>query len=157
MKIELTAREILDYGDWDAFCTLRGINEWAINEGLMDADESFSFDIEELSKIGFSIESLSRIRSKSTVRTADDFPLDIGDKVWIRSNVLDPSVEPQEAIVGEIELYKVLFEKPTEEGYIGAKLTSVFHERENAYWNLDSLRETGVFSNLELKELITGY
>lgn len=157
MRIELTAREILDYGDWDAFCTLRGINEWAINEGLMDADESFSLTTEELSKIGFSIESLSKIRSESTIRTADDFPLDIGDKVWIRSNVLDPSDDPQEAVVGKIESYKILFDKPNEQGYIGAKLTSVFHERENAYWNLDSLRATGVFSDLELKELITGW
>lgn len=52
MKYTLTASEILDRGIWDEFCQLRGINEWAINEGLMDSDEEFTFTEEEAQKLG---------------------------------------------------------------------------------------------------------
>lgn len=52
MKIVVTAREILDRGDWDAFCDLKGYNPWCINEGLMDSDEEFQLTPEELRKIG---------------------------------------------------------------------------------------------------------
>lgn len=53
MKILVTAREILDNGAWQKFCDDRGINEWAINEGLMEADEQFSLTEEEAKKYGF--------------------------------------------------------------------------------------------------------
>ena len=36
MTITITARQLLDRGVWMKACTLLGINEWAINEGMMD-------------------------------------------------------------------------------------------------------------------------
>lgn len=52
MKYVATAREILDRGIWDEFCDLRGINVWAINEGLMDEEEEFVFTEAEALRIG---------------------------------------------------------------------------------------------------------
>ncbi len=52
MTITLTAREILDREIWDEFCALRDINVWAVNEGLMDEDEQFTFTEEEARKLG---------------------------------------------------------------------------------------------------------
>jgi hypothetical protein len=52
MKYVATAREILDRGIWQEFCDLRGINEWAINEGRMDASEEFTFTEEEALRLG---------------------------------------------------------------------------------------------------------
>lgn len=52
MKVTITAREILDKGNWDAFCELKGLNPWCINEGLMDAGEEFSLTLAEIRQIG---------------------------------------------------------------------------------------------------------
>jgi len=52
MKIILTAQEILDRGVWDEFCEMKGINPWAINEGLMDSDEEFIFTEKDAEKLG---------------------------------------------------------------------------------------------------------
>lgn len=52
MKITLTAHDILDRGAWDEFCELRGINEWAIAEGLMDDSEEFTFTYAEAKELG---------------------------------------------------------------------------------------------------------
>jgi hypothetical protein len=38
--ISMTASELIDSGLWDEYCTLTYTNEWAVNEGLMDGDES---------------------------------------------------------------------------------------------------------------------
>lgn len=47
MPVVLTAEEILNSGQWDRFCAQRGINPWAINEGLMDKREEFVFSDDE--------------------------------------------------------------------------------------------------------------
>lgn len=52
MKFVLTAKEILDRGLWTSFCKMRGINEWAVNEGLMDSSEEFSFTENEALEMG---------------------------------------------------------------------------------------------------------
>lgn len=52
MKVTFTASELLDRGVWDEVCKLRGINEWAIKEGLMDGDEELTFSEEEAKKLG---------------------------------------------------------------------------------------------------------
>lgn len=88
------------------------------------------------------------------MKTEDDFPLNVGDQVWIRSNILDPKEEPKQAVVGVIHEFKIEFSKPDKDGYIGAKTTSVFHKKENAYWNIDSLRKTKAFTEAELLELL---
>ena len=52
MKIVVTAREIMDKLCWDEFCELKGINLWAVNEGLMDEEDTFELTEEEAKKIG---------------------------------------------------------------------------------------------------------
>jgi len=49
LKITITAGEILDRGNWDKFCELRGINPYAINEGL-PKDAVYELTIEEAVK-----------------------------------------------------------------------------------------------------------
>ncbi len=48
MKFTLTAKELNEHGAWLKFCKLRGINEGAMNEGLVDGDEEFEFTLEEM-------------------------------------------------------------------------------------------------------------
>ena len=55
MKISLTASEILDHnisGLWMKVCDMRGINEWCINEGLMDGGEILTFTEDEAKELG---------------------------------------------------------------------------------------------------------
>lgn len=52
MKYVLEVREIMDRGLWDRVCDLRGINPWAVNEGLMDAGEELTFTDEEAHRLG---------------------------------------------------------------------------------------------------------
>lgn len=52
MKYVLTASEIMDRRVWDTFCELRGINVWAVNEGLMDSDEEFTLTEDEAAALG---------------------------------------------------------------------------------------------------------
>lgn len=67
--------------------------------------------------------------------TADGYPLNAGDQIWVRSNVIDPKEEPSVAVVGEILEKKLLYDKPNGNGFVGASLTAVFHKKENAYWS----------------------
>jgi hypothetical protein len=53
LKIQLTAREINERGLWDKFCEMRGINPWAMSEGLISSDEIFIFDEDELRILGY--------------------------------------------------------------------------------------------------------
>jgi len=39
IRVTITGREALDKGIWTQLCDLLGINEWAINEGLLDREE----------------------------------------------------------------------------------------------------------------------
>jgi len=39
ITVTVTGSEALDKGIWTNLCALLGINEWAINEGLMDGEE----------------------------------------------------------------------------------------------------------------------
>jgi hypothetical protein len=52
VKIVATAGEINDRGDWHAFCALKGIGEWAMNEGSLGSSEEFTFSTEEAHKVG---------------------------------------------------------------------------------------------------------
>jgi hypothetical protein len=52
MKYVLSASELMDRGLWLEFCELRGINEWAVNEGMMDSDEEFVFSEDEAATLG---------------------------------------------------------------------------------------------------------
>ena len=52
MRILITASDLIDRGLWDEVCEARGINVWAVNEGLMDADEEFIFTQKEATSLG---------------------------------------------------------------------------------------------------------
>jgi hypothetical protein len=52
MRILVSASELIDRGLWDDFCEKRGYNVWAVNEGLMDSDEEFSFSRQEAMDLG---------------------------------------------------------------------------------------------------------
>lgn len=52
MKIILTAEEIQDRGFWEKFCKDRGLNKWAVSEGLMNSDTEFTFNEKEVKKYG---------------------------------------------------------------------------------------------------------
>lgn len=51
----MSASELMDNGMWDEFCEGRGINVWAVNEGLMDSDKEFVLTKEETQHFGFKI------------------------------------------------------------------------------------------------------
>ena len=55
MKIKITAREIIDQYRWPEFCDLKGINMYAINEGLMEDTDEFELTAEEAKKIGLKV------------------------------------------------------------------------------------------------------
>ena len=55
MKIKVTAGEVLDKGDWDTFCDLKGLSVYAINEGLMSSDETFELTLQEAKEVGMSL------------------------------------------------------------------------------------------------------
>ena len=46
MNTLLTVRQIMDLGLWDKVCEYKGINPWALNEGLIAEDEVIEFDSE---------------------------------------------------------------------------------------------------------------
>lgn len=52
MEITITAREALNKGIWDDLCDLKGINVWAINEGMMDDTEEITLTEEEAKALG---------------------------------------------------------------------------------------------------------
>ncbi len=52
MIIAITAGEALDKGFWDRICDIKGINVWAIHEGLMDRTELLSLSEKEARTIG---------------------------------------------------------------------------------------------------------
>jgi hypothetical protein len=53
MKIIVTAYELIDSGYWENYCDKHGINEWSVNEGLMDSDEELVLSEEEARDYGF--------------------------------------------------------------------------------------------------------
>lgn len=58
MIIRISAGEILDRADWDKFCALKGINEWALNEGRMDSEDMFDLTLDEARQIGLNLGTL---------------------------------------------------------------------------------------------------
>ena len=52
MKIVITAKEALDLGIWDSLCKMKGMNVWAMNEGLMSGDEEITLSKREAVDLG---------------------------------------------------------------------------------------------------------
>jgi hypothetical protein len=65
--------------------------------------------------------------------TQDGYPLSEGDEIWVCADV--SGGEPTHHVVGELLENKLLYAEVTDEGMVGAKLSSVFRKKENAYWD----------------------
>ena len=52
MKIIITANEAMDLGIWDNLCKVKGINVWAVSEGLMNSDDEVTLSKEEAVELG---------------------------------------------------------------------------------------------------------
>lgn len=52
MRIIVTAEELIDKGLWENFCEEKGINPYAVKEGLMDQSEEFSLSEDDAKKFG---------------------------------------------------------------------------------------------------------
>ena len=52
MEIKITARDLMDKGLWMDACDMLGINEWAINEGLMVHSDILTLSEEQAKKLG---------------------------------------------------------------------------------------------------------
>ena len=50
--MKITANEAITLGIWDELCTLKGINVWAVNEGLMDGNTEIKLTLEEAQEVG---------------------------------------------------------------------------------------------------------
>lgn len=49
MKIKPS--ELMELGYWGDACEVKGINEYAVNEGLMDSEEEITFNMDEIWKL----------------------------------------------------------------------------------------------------------
>ena len=47
MKLLITVRELIDMGIWEKVCDMKGINPYALSEGLMSEDEEIELSPEE--------------------------------------------------------------------------------------------------------------
>lgn len=52
MNVTVTARELLDRLVWTEACEMLGLNEWAVNEGRMSADDTVALTVEQADKLG---------------------------------------------------------------------------------------------------------
>ena len=53
MRIVVTAEELIEHGVWEEFCELKGINSYAVNEGIIESSEEWSLTKEEAKRFGF--------------------------------------------------------------------------------------------------------
>lgn len=51
MKITMTVREIMDKGLWLEVCQMKGISEWAVNEGRMNSNEEIILSENEAQRL----------------------------------------------------------------------------------------------------------
>ncbi len=49
--MKITPSELLELGKWDRYCKLKGMNVWAINEGLVDSKELLPLTLEEAEQL----------------------------------------------------------------------------------------------------------
>lgn len=52
VKITVTADEAIELGIWEDLCRIKGINEYAVNEGMMDGSDEISLNGEEAAELG---------------------------------------------------------------------------------------------------------
>lgn len=54
LQITLTPNELIDYGLWDKYCELTGVDIWAVNEGRMDSQDKLILSASRLKEMGAS-------------------------------------------------------------------------------------------------------
>jgi hypothetical protein len=65
-------------------------------------------------------------------RTADGYPLNVGDTVWVMSDVIGD--KPYSVIVGKVlPDDSIVFKEPDSKGYVGARCC--YHFETNAHWD----------------------
>lgn len=52
MKVVTTPEELMDRGAWIRACKLLGLNEWAVNEGMMDSDHEITLTDAQARELG---------------------------------------------------------------------------------------------------------
>lgn len=52
MEIKIRPYELFDRGIWDEYCKLTGTKVYAVNEGLIDAEESLTLTEDQAKKLG---------------------------------------------------------------------------------------------------------
>jgi len=52
MKIVITVDEAISLGIWESFRKMRGISEWALNEGLIRIDDEITLNKQEAVDLG---------------------------------------------------------------------------------------------------------
>lgn len=52
MKIIITVDEAIDLGIWESFRKMKGISEWALNEGLMNISDEITLSKQEAVDLG---------------------------------------------------------------------------------------------------------
>ena len=52
MEITLAVEEIFDKGLWMSVCEMKGLSEWAVNEGMLSSQDKITFNKEECEKLG---------------------------------------------------------------------------------------------------------
>lgn len=52
VTVQVEAQALLDAGRWQDYCEKYGVNEWAVNEGLMSADEKLSVSLSDAKRWG---------------------------------------------------------------------------------------------------------
>jgi hypothetical protein len=52
IKVIITAGEAIDSGIWGKLCNMRGINVYAVSEGLMNEDEKIVLTEKEAAQLG---------------------------------------------------------------------------------------------------------
>ena len=48
---KITASRLMNAGQWDRFCELRGWNPWIVNEGLLDGNEDLNLTTQEMAAL----------------------------------------------------------------------------------------------------------
>lgn len=52
MRIIVTAEELIDKGVWEEFCEKKGIEPYAVSEGLIGSDEEWTLTEKEAKDLG---------------------------------------------------------------------------------------------------------
>lgn len=144
MRYIFTAEELIDQCVWDEFCQDRRINVWAVNEGLMNSDEEFVLNDDEISKYGLVVhENIKKVEPSQIFIVYKDF-----DRDKFLLTIYDPDNLPERVLavcnnngkMREDTFLPMFVEFTDEESCLAFKgtilketITDYFHDVENDY------------------------